>query len=68
MNKETQEHPWKLIYNQPAAIWEEALPLGNGHMGAMVFGGTAREQIQLNEDTLWSGFPGIPTIMKRSDI
>jgi alpha-L-fucosidase 2 len=51
------EHPWKLRYRQPAAVWEEALPLGNGHMGAMVFGGTAREQIQLNEDTLWSGFP-----------
>lgn len=57
MNKEIQEYPWKLMYKQPAAIWEEALPLGNGHMGAMVFGGTAREQIQLNEDTLWSGFP-----------
>lgn len=51
------EHPWKLRYSRPAAVWEEALPLGNGHMGAMVFGGTAREQIQLNEDTLWSGFP-----------
>ncbi|MEK5239788.1 glycoside hydrolase family 95 protein [Paenibacillus sp. FSL L8-0470] len=57
MKEEIKEHPWKLIYNQPAAIWEEALPLGNGHMGAMVFGGTARERIQLNEDTLWSGFP-----------
>ncbi|CAH1222117.1 hypothetical protein PAECIP111892_05107 [Paenibacillus auburnensis] len=51
------ERPWKLKYKQPATIWEEALPLGNGHMGAMVFGGTAREQFQLNEDTLWSGFP-----------
>jgi alpha-L-fucosidase 2 len=52
-----RHHPWKLKYGQPAAVWEEALPLGNGHMGAMVFGGTAKEQIQLNEDTLWSGFP-----------
>lgn len=52
-----REHLWKLKYSQPAAVWEEALPLGNGHMGAMVFGGTAKEQIQLNEDTLWSGFP-----------
>ncbi|WNS42962.1 glycoside hydrolase family 95 protein [Paenibacillus sp. MMS20-IR301] len=51
------KHPWKLRYSRPAAVWEEALPLGNGHLGAMVFGGTAREQIQLNEDTLWSGFP-----------
>ncbi|MDF9843074.1 MULTISPECIES: glycoside hydrolase family 95 protein [unclassified Paenibacillus] len=49
--------PWKLKYKQPAAVWEEALPLGNGHMGAMVFGGTAEERYQLNEDTLWSGFP-----------
>jgi alpha-L-fucosidase 2 len=52
-----QEHSWKLTYKQPAAVWEEALPLGNGHMGAMVFGGAAREQFQMNEDTLWSGFP-----------
>lgn len=44
MKEEIKEHPWKLIYNQPAAIWEEALPLGNGHMGAMVFGGTARNE------------------------
>lgn len=57
MKHERQEHTWKLKYNKPAAIWEEALPLGNGHMGAMVFGGTAKEQFQLNEDTLWSGFP-----------
>ncbi|WP_339311616.1 glycoside hydrolase family 95 protein [Paenibacillus sp. FSL M7-0896] len=48
---------WKLRYRQPAAVWEEALPLGNGHMGAMVFGGTDKELISLNEDTLWSGFP-----------
>ncbi|WP_342563081.1 glycoside hydrolase family 95 protein [Paenibacillus sp. FSL R7-0345] len=52
-----QEQAWKLKYKQPAAVWEEALPLGNGHMGAMVFGGTAEERFQLNEDTLWSGFP-----------
>lgn len=57
MKEQEQGHSWKLIYKQPAAEWEEALPLGNGHMGAMVFGGTALEQIQFNEDTLWSGFP-----------
>ncbi|QUL54260.1 glycoside hydrolase family 95 protein [Paenibacillus tritici] len=56
-NEQAYPCPWKLRYRQPAAVWEEALPLGNGHMGAMVFGGTARERIQLNEDTLWSGFP-----------
>ncbi|WP_438446096.1 glycoside hydrolase family 95 protein [Gorillibacterium sp. sgz5001074] len=49
--------PWRLWYRQPASVWEEALPLGNGRLGAMVFGGIERERIQLNEDTLWSGFP-----------
>lgn len=47
----------KLWYAQPAAKWEEALPIGNGHMGAMIFGGTASERIQFNEDTLWKGKP-----------
>lgn len=45
----------KLWYRQPARVWEEALPLGNGRMGAMVFGGVHQERIQLNEDSLWSG-------------
>jgi alpha-L-fucosidase 2 len=44
-----------LWYRQPAKEWVEALPVGNGRLGAMVFGGVARERIQLNEDTLWSG-------------
>jgi len=48
---------WKLWYKQPASVWEEALPLGNGRLGAMVFGGVRQERLQLNEDTLWSGFP-----------
>lgn len=48
---------WKLWYKQPASVWEEALPLGNGRLGAMVFGGVKQERLQLNEDTLWSGFP-----------
>jgi alpha-L-fucosidase 2 len=47
----------KLWYRQPAAKWTEALPIGNGHMGAMIFGGTASERIQFNEDTLWKGKP-----------
>src|SRR5688500_9443990 len=47
----------KLWYSQPAAKWEEALPIGSGRMGAMVFGGTAEERIQFNEDTLWTGKP-----------
>ena len=48
----------KLWYRQPAARWADALPLGNGRLGAMVTGGIERERIYLNEDTLWSGFPG----------
>ena len=47
----------KLWYKQPAARWTEALPLGNGRLGAMVFGGVSDELIQLNESTLWSGGP-----------
>ncbi len=46
-----------LWYAQPAAKWTEALPIGNGRMGAMVFGGTGSERIQFNEDTLWRGKP-----------
>ncbi|MDP4209003.1 MAG: glycoside hydrolase family 95 protein [Bacteroidota bacterium] len=47
----------KLWYNRPATIWEEALPLGNGKTGAMVFGGVVTERYQLNDITLWSGAP-----------
>lgn len=49
-----------LWYRQPASTWTEALPVGNGRLGAMVFGGTASERMQLNEDTLWSGGPYDP--------
>jgi len=51
------QQEWKLWYKQPASVWEEALPLGNGRLGAMMFGGVKQERLQLNEDTLWSGFP-----------
>lgn len=47
----------KLWYDRPATAWEEALPLGNGTTGAMVFGGVAKERLQLNDNTLWSGYP-----------
>lgn len=47
----------RLWYKQPANKWEEALPIGNGRLGGMIFGGIQKEQIQLNEDTLWSGTP-----------
>jgi len=44
-----------IVFNSPAAKWEEALPLGNGRLGAMIFGSPDRERIQLNEDSIWSG-------------
>lgn len=46
-----------LWYDHPASAWEEALPLGNGTTGAMVFGDITRERYQLNDNTLWSGYP-----------
>jgi alpha-L-fucosidase 2 len=48
---------YKLIYDQPASNWLEALPIGNGRLGAMVYGGVVDETIQLNDDTLWAGPP-----------
>ena len=47
----------KLWYQQPAKEWTEALPVGNGRLGAMIFGGTENERLQFNEDTLWTGQP-----------
>jgi len=47
----------ELWYKRPAVTWEEALPIGNGHIGAMIYGGTGREHIQFNEETLWTGEP-----------
>lgn len=47
----------KLWYQQPTKTWVEALPVGNSSMGAMVYGGTSREELQLNEETLWGGGP-----------
>ena len=47
----------KLWYNKPAIKWTEALPLGNGRIGAMVFGGVEQDRIQFNEETLWTGEP-----------
>lgn len=47
----------RLWYDKPADIWLEALPIGNSHLGAMVYGGTQTEELQLNEETFWSGGP-----------
>ncbi|HUP12467.1 MAG TPA: glycoside hydrolase family 95 protein, partial [Niastella sp.] len=51
-----------LWYKEPAREWTEALPVGNGRLGAMVFGGVGEELIQLNESTLWSGGP-VPKVI-----
>lgn len=48
---------YKLWYDAPAYVWTEALPLGNGRLGAMVYGNPVAEQIQLNEETIWAGGP-----------
>ena len=47
----------KLFYQTESRGWEEALPIGNGRIGAMVFGGSLNDRIQINEETLWSGCP-----------
>ncbi len=52
-----QQRDLKLWYEEPAQKWVEALPVGNGRLGAMVFGGPEVERIQLNEESLWSGGP-----------
>jgi len=51
----TQEY--KLWYDKPAQVWTEALPLGNGRLGVMLYGNPAAEQMQLNEETIWAGRP-----------
>lgn len=56
-NREEDEQPLTLWYNQPAEVWTEALPIGNGSLGAMIFGGISEERIQFNEETLWTGKP-----------
>jgi alpha-L-fucosidase 2 len=53
----TPQEPLRLWYSKPAADWDEALPIGCGRLGAMIFGGTDTERLQLNEDTLCSEEP-----------
>lgn len=57
IDKSSYDPSTLLWYTNPASKWEEALPVGNGRLGAMVFGKTDEERIQLNEDTYWSGGP-----------
>lgn len=59
LNEHHEENALRLWYNKPATDWQsQALPIGNGYMGAMFFGGINKEQIQFSEGTLWSGGPG----------
>lgn len=55
---QTNPSYYKLWYQQPASNWNEALPIGNGRLGAMIFGKVGQEQLQLNEETVWAGEPG----------
>lgn len=54
---QNDDNTQKLWYDKPASIWLEALPIGNGRLGGMIYGGTKIDQIQLNEDSFWSGGP-----------
>ena len=62
------EDAWCLWYAQPAQEWTEALPVGNGRLGAMVFGGAGDERIQLNEETVWEGYPRDTTNPKALEV
>lgn len=55
--EKTSFRGFELHYTSPAAYWEAAMPLGNGRLGAMHFGGVKEDYFDLNEDTLWSGMP-----------
>jgi alpha-L-fucosidase 2 len=52
-----EQHDLKLWYDKPAENWNEALPIGNGRLGAMIFGNPETEHLQLNEETIWAGGP-----------
>lgn len=58
-NPETKSESNQLTlwYKQPAKVWDEALPVGNGRLGAMVFGNAVKERIQINEESIWAGCP-----------
>ena len=56
----------RLWYDHPASEWEEALPIGNGRIGAMVYGGTDRERLQVNEESIWLGGPSQSRCKRKS--
>nr|XP_004292088.2 PREDICTED: alpha-L-fucosidase 2 [Fragaria vesca subsp. vesca] len=58
VKEEERSEPLKVTFGGPAKFWTDAIPIGNGRLGAMVWGGVASETLQLNEDTLWTGTPG----------
>jgi len=61
------DNSMKIWYQKPAQNWEEALPIGNGRLGAMIYGDDKKETIQLNEETFWAGEPGnnlVPSFKK----
>ncbi|KAL5707163.1 alpha-L-fucosidase [Ranunculus cassubicifolius] len=57
-NGAQSQPPLKIVFTEPAKHWTDAAPIGNGRLGAMVWGGVASETLQLNDDTLWTGVPG----------
>src|SRR5436190_5950169 len=59
-SRRSDDRAHHLWYRQPAGRWDEALPIGNGRLGCMVFGRTGQERLQLNDDTLWAGSPYNP--------
>ncbi len=56
-NSPSNAQDMQLWYDKPASQWVEAIPLGNGRLGAMVFGGVQQKRLQLNEESLWAGQP-----------
>ena len=66
LQAQQEDQTLKLWYDKPATQWVEALPLGNGRIGTMVFGDPVHEQFQLNEETVWGGSPHNNTNPKAS--
>ncbi|CAK8573886.1 unnamed protein product [Lathyrus sativus] len=65
---EEPSRPLKVTFSSPAKYWTDAIPIGNGRLGAMVWGGVHTDVLQLNEDTLWTGVPGDYTDKNASEV